>query len=205
MKEFSFKTRHSEIFIARYDKNEPPLLLKQYESDPVFSRFFEGKSLKYLLQQALKVDLLKKLDLLEPLHYLPSGKPVLNDGRFISVSHSADDVAVMISSDVAVGIDIQLYSEKPRKLLDKFASEAEKKKLEVLLKNNLPVYLWSAKEAVYKAAGIPGLSFKNDIRVIFKDRLPYEASVYVKGEVHNFRLIAGKIEDLFMVSAERIT
>ena len=202
MKEFSFKTPHSAVYIARYEKEESLQLLESYRTGPEPKRFFRGKSPSYLLQQAIKLDFLEKLEVQSLLEYTSQGKPQLKDGRFISISHSGNYIGVALSDSVPVGLDVQLYSDKPEKLLDKFAASNEREKMAILRKNTLPVYLWSAKEAVYKAAGIPGLSFKRDIQVVFKNRLPAEALVIKENTKKHYNLIAGKIDDLFIVLAE---
>ncbi len=204
MKEFSFRTPDTDIYLAKYSPEECEELLEKYKADKDLEEFFRGKSKKHLYQQALKIDMLNKKGLLEKLVYLPDGKPLLKDGSYISISHSGDYIGIAHSKSVPVGLDIQLYSDKPEKILNKFASGDEISLLETLVKKNLPIYLWCAKEAVYKAAGIKGLSFKNQIKVSFKSRLPHEALALTNNSQKKYRLLAGKIEDLFLVLAEEI-
>lgn len=53
------------------------------------------------------------------LYYDASGKPHLRDGKFISISHS-HQLAVVIVSNQAVGVDVELLREKVAKIGPKF-------------------------------------------------------------------------------------
>ena len=56
--------------------------------------------------------LLKSLGIRPETHqYDPSGAPYLTDGRYISISHTQDIAAVVISP-IQVGIDIEYYQDK---------------------------------------------------------------------------------------------
>ena len=55
----------------------------------------------------------------EDLVYNIDGKPLLSDGKFISISHSFD-YAVVVISDCSVGVDIEKLRSKISKLSSKF-------------------------------------------------------------------------------------
>ena len=64
--------------------------------------------------------LLKSLGISPKLHqYDKIGAPYLTDGRFISVSHSKDIAAVVISS-TSVGIDLEYYKDKIKLVASRF-------------------------------------------------------------------------------------
>jgi 4'-phosphopantetheinyl transferase len=91
------------------------------------------------------------------------GKPFLNeDHRHISLSHSRDFAAVIISEQ-PVGIDIQYLTEKIERIAPKFMTESE---LASVSQNHrlehLHVY-WGAKESLYKAYGKRALDFRDHI------------------------------------------
>lgn len=97
------------------------------------------------------------------LGHAPSGRPLLEhaDGLYISISHSADYVAVAFGMCEAIGIDV----EQPRAQLARVAPR-------VLSDTELAVYgdseslllkAWTLKEALYKAALTEGVDFRRDI------------------------------------------
>ncbi|MFZ4544117.1 MAG: 4'-phosphopantetheinyl transferase family protein [Saprospiraceae bacterium] len=93
------------------------------------------------------------------------GKPYLtNSEKYISLSHSADLAAVIISNK-ASGIDIQHYTPKIERIATKFMSEPDFQNLsETNRQQHLTVY-WGAKESLYKAYGKRLLDFKEHILI----------------------------------------
>ncbi|MEI6764454.1 MAG: 4'-phosphopantetheinyl transferase superfamily protein [Bacteroidota bacterium] len=98
------------------------------------------------------------------LIYDGDGKPHINEpGHFVSVSHSKDYAAVIVSKDKAVGIDVEMIHPRIEKVIGKFLSEEEigavgtAKRLEKLF-----VY-WSGKEALYKLDGKGAADFSHQI------------------------------------------
>lgn len=93
------------------------------------------------------------------------GKPHLESGKSISISHSNEFVAVMISESGRIGIDIEVLHERIKKLSQKFIGEKEKTDIgEEIAIEKLHVY-WGAKEVLYKIHGIGGIDFKKDLFV----------------------------------------
>lgn len=78
------------------------------------------------------------------------GKPALNNGWYISVSHSEELVAIILNKDAPCGIDIERYSSKLEVIKHKFLNESDLKS--VTLADHLTLY-WGAKEALYKVYG----------------------------------------------------
>lgn len=101
------------------------------------------------------------------LYYDAFGKPHIVGEKFISITHSHEFSAIIIS-DEAVGIDIELQREKIIRIADKFANEQELSKMRSV---NCEDYIkkltvkWGAKEAIFKIQNEKGISFKNHIRV----------------------------------------
>lgn len=92
------------------------------------------------------------------------GKPYLRDSkRFISISHSELWCAAMIS-DVACGVDIQVYNDTVSRIAPRFLSAEEQ---EMAAGFRQPVsglhVLWGAKECLYKAYGKRKLGFREHI------------------------------------------
>jgi phosphopantetheinyl transferase len=104
------------------------------------------------------------------LYYDEFGKPHLNSDKHISISHSHNFAAVIIS-DKTVGIDLEWAREKIIRIADKFASG----EMHFLLPENKQDYIekltviWGVKESIFKIRNEPGISFKHHITV-----LPFE-------------------------------
>lgn len=113
------------------------------------------------------------------LFYDENGKPNLKDGKHISITHSHNFSAIIVSSE-NVGIDIELQREKITRIADKFIeyefSYLNKKEKDYVRKLTV---IWGAKEAKYKMCNSRSLSFKDDMKVEeFKlDKLKGKASV----------------------------
>lgn len=117
------------------------------------------------------------------LYYDEFGKPHLNDGKHISITHSFAFSAIIISSQKA-GIDIEKQREKIKLIADKFCdSELEN------LKQNESTYVtkltavWGAKEAIFKIKNEKGISFKNHMQV-----QPFEIEDKKTKAIFNFNL-----------------
>ena len=95
-----------------------------------------------------------------------SGKPYLsNFPHHISLSHSYDYAAVMVSRNKEVGIDIELVKNKIERIAHKFMSNEE---LRFVQSGNRTDYLyvcWCAKEAIYKLHGKKNISFLDHIKL----------------------------------------
>ena len=96
-----------------------------------------------------------------------NGKPFLsNFPHFISLSHSYDYAAVMVSKNKAVGIDIELLKDKIERIASKFMSREE---LDFIGDINRIEHLyscWCAKEAIYKLHGKKNVSFLENIKLM---------------------------------------
>ncbi len=99
-------------------------------------------------------------------------KPYLSSGQYqFSISHCGDYAAVIVSSENACGIDVELFSDKTEKVKNKFVSEEEQvyinsfqKQYECLfLPQKLYTLCWCVKEAVYKWWGRGKIDFKQNI------------------------------------------
>jgi 4'-phosphopantetheinyl transferase len=93
---------------------------------------------------------------------LANGKPVLTDGRFISISH-CDNLVALIISNKMVGIDLQSPSGKLVRIARKFCHNHELKMAEnSQKKEEYFAIVWSVKEAIFKTFG-EGVIFAEDI------------------------------------------
>ncbi|WP_298363327.1 4'-phosphopantetheinyl transferase family protein [uncultured Lutibacter sp.] len=98
------------------------------------------------------------------LFYNGNGKPHLKDGKNISITHSFEYSAIIISN-VEVGIDIEKNRDKIKIIQNKFVNferwfiSKEDDYIEQL------TVIWGGKESLYKIYPHGGLTFKNDIDI----------------------------------------
>ncbi len=94
------------------------------------------------------------------------GKPYLVSIPYhISLSHSFDYAAVMISKSRPVGIDIEQIQGKVERIADKFMRPAELSFIDPDKRINQLYVGWCAKEAVYKCYGQKEVSFLDNILI----------------------------------------
>ncbi len=115
-------------------------------------------SVRYLLKELGYTDV--------ELHYDENGKPYLNDGNYISITHSFTFSAIIISKN-RVGIDIEKQRNKIQLIANKFVDYEfqylDKESEDYIQKLTI---IWCIKESLYKLFATPGLSFKQHTLVI---------------------------------------
>ena len=152
-------------------------------------------SIRHLLAEAGYVD--------KDLFYDEFGKPHLNDGHHISITHSFNFTAIIVS-DHEVGIDIEKQRDKILKIANKFTPLKEYHTLanEEALIRKLTI-VWGAKESIYKLYAQPGLAFKQHINVTdfdFEDSRT-TAKVTFKGNSSMYEIEFLEFEDFTCVYA----
>ena len=88
------------------------------------------------------------------------GRPIFSQNKILSISHSGNYAAVIIS-DQSVGIDIEKINGKAYKIKHKFLHIELNYPQE--LNNQTSLVYWNIKESIYKAMGIKGIDFKKNI------------------------------------------
>lgn len=97
-----------------------------------------------------------------PLHRNPDGKPFFEQDRyFISITHSPELVAVILSDKYEVGIDVEILSPKALRLASKFLTDDERQQTGDQI--NKTCLYWSAKETLYKLYSRKKLIFKDNL------------------------------------------
>lgn len=115
------------------------------------------------------------------LYYNGNGKPHLTDQKHISITHSFNFSAIIIS-DVEVGIDIEKNREKIKIIQDKFVNfergfiHKDDDYIQQL------TVIWGAKESLYKIYPHGGLTFKNDIDINSFQIADKKTTGYIKVE-----------------------
>ena len=106
----------------------------------------------------------------EAIAYLPSGKPNLTDNTLtISISHTKMYVAVLLSSHILAGVDIEHRSDRIHKIRHKFMHSDEENSLKQLsnpISETVGLLIhWCAKESLFKAVPEDGVDFKQELRI----------------------------------------
>lgn len=154
-------------------------------------------SVRKLLQEIGHTDL--------DLYYDEFGKPHLHGEKHISITHSHEFSAIIVS-DKTVGIDIELQREKIIRIADKFINQNE---LQRLKSSNSEDYIkkltvkWGAKEAIFKIRNEKGISFKDHIKVNAFEIQDAKAiaELHFDNIIKEFKIYFEEIEDFTLVYA----
>lgn len=131
--------------------------------------------------------------------YQESGRPqIKSSAKNISISHSANLVAIFISDDL-VGIDVEIADRNIDKVVGHFLNPKE---LEWIEQTGNPKFLkmlfWCAKEAIYKCACQPGIQFDTQIHIQpfdFANTDFFEGKVVLPNRIANYHLRYFQLEN----------
>ena len=129
-------------------------------------KLFKLKKSNILKEQFLAT---RKMLALENSDYIITydldGKPILNSEFNISISHSHEIAALVISNNLKFGMDVQFKESKILNIQNKFLNEFEK--LNILGDPSIDILtmIWTSKESIYKAIGLKGISFSENIKI----------------------------------------
>lgn len=140
------------------------------------------------VRQLMKVANIKESD----LYYDSAGAPNLKSGKFISITHSKYFSGIVLS-DYQIGVDIESFREKIIRVGPKFLNYKENSaigKIEEL------TFIWTAKEAVYKAFRNPGISFSKQINIEkpYNAKKKGRASISHKNQCKFYDLVSIKLD-----------
>ncbi len=131
------------------------------------------------------------------------GKPFLaNFSKHISISHSFDYAAVMISDQSEVGIDLERMNPKIIELAAKFLSIQELSFIDQIHQVEHLYACWCAKEAIYKLHGKRGVSLLNNILLrpfSYQERGEIEGHLLINNANRHFSVYFEKFER-YMIS-----
>lgn len=136
------------------------------------------------------------------LYYDEFGKPHLNDGKHISISHSHDFSAITISNN-SIGIDLEIVKEKTLKIAPRFMEILHLENLSHEEKIQKATVIWGIKESVFKIKNEIGISFKDDI---FEQDFALAdkkciAELRFNNSIEYFDIVFDFIEEYVLVSA----
>ncbi len=96
------------------------------------------------------------------LVYNESGKPYLKDGRHISISHSHEFAAIVLS-DENVGVDLELAKGKVLRIAPRFMNISHLDGLSEDDQIKKATIVWGIKESIFKLKNEAGISFPEHI------------------------------------------
>jgi 4'-phosphopantetheinyl transferase len=136
------------------------------------------------------------------LHYDALGKPNLADGRQISISHS-HDMSAIILSDKVVGLDMELRRNKIAIIADKFMESTlvlDKDDADYVRKLTVN---WGIKEAIFKIRNEQGISFKDHIHAAAFEMSDKKttAQLHFENLIRTFEVYFQEIDDYTVVYA----
>jgi len=177
--------------------------LNNFELDVYDSSLLKSKKSQLAKEQFLAVR--KILHLENPsykIRYDESGKPSINSDLNISISHSNLIAGIVFSGFNQTGIDIEDKGSKIINIQNKFLNESEKLKDEYQSDVDYLTKIWTAKESIYKALGIKGISFSDNI-VIKNIKKNKGYGYYINGkEKYKFDLMFFSIDNYILCYAQ---
>jgi phosphopantetheinyl transferase len=154
---------HSSIHFIHYDDFDPTMYLEHLTTDEQ-ERFFsfssEHRKKEFVATRYLRHQLFG----FEHIHYDAQGAPYIKGEGFISISHTAGLVGMAFNKDFRIGLDIELRSDKAKRVYSKFLSEKEQAYFNVTNDDEMTT-AWSTKETLYKIAGRNKIDFKTDLHL----------------------------------------
>ncbi len=136
------------------------------------------------------------------LHYTQDGKPYLKNGKFISISHSHEFSAIIISEQ-AVGIDLEIQKEKALKIASRFMDISHLENLSQTDKIKKATIVWGIKETIFKIKNEKGISFPNHIFESEFSLSDQKATAQLRFDnlIEDFNIHFEEIEDYILVYA----
>ncbi len=147
----------NNCIISLWEINETLDALMQLSANRKIPDFNNEKRKKEYLASRL---LLKDIAPNTKITYNEYSAPKLENGEHISISHSKNLVAIIISKQ-KVGLDIEKISEKPLRLSSKFISDNTHQNLT----KEKTTLIWCVKEAIFKWYQKGNVDFKKDIKI----------------------------------------
>lgn len=161
---------HARIVLWRIEEPVDWFLSQLHLDDEELKKYTEFRTdqrrAHWLAYRHILKNVVKKGDEIR-VRYDENSKPFIDlSDDHISVSHSGEYAAVIISHLHPVGIDIEQISPRLHKVADKFMNEKEAGEgLKKMSTSDLCLH-WSAKEALYKLYGKRNLDFRDHLHVV---------------------------------------
>ncbi len=132
-----------------------PSLCLDLESVRPGKRLLEKAAVRALLAHMLR---LQDNSVCCKIVYDKEGIPSLDDGEYISISHTDGYVAVYLGHKCPLGVDVEVRSPRALRLYHRFCQDNARCEGE-----DYATLCWSAKECVYKVVGRRAADFRNSL------------------------------------------
>ena len=134
----------------------------------------------------------------EQISYTENGRPCIRNSSFqsISISHSNKLAGVFLHPKEHCGLDIESADRDFGRIEKKYLS-AEESALASQTENGLG-WFWCIKEAVYKAAGIAGIVFNQQIMILPAATNEYLSNLQIEPPIQ-FKIFRKKLADQLLV------
>ena len=167
---FTFSKKNTQIYITsnwiNLSSYESYIKLLESENEEYFSLKTDKRRKEFLLVRYLR----NKFFPGKEIKYTSVGAPYFKDKSYsISISHTTTYIALAVTTDERIGIDIELIQDKIISLGQKFMHKNEILTLESINESIHYTQFWCAKEALYKWTNISGISFQNDLSIFHEN------------------------------------
>jgi len=157
------------------------LMMKSSEMKMLSEFKHEKRKVQWLSVRALIRTLLGNPSRPLEISYDENAKPSLVKSRYhVSISHSKDKAAVLLSEKKFLGIDIEHIHPKIERVIHKFMSPEDIEQADTTHLIEYYHIFWCAKEALYKLNGRSGVDFIRDIKI---QAFRYKGSGVIRGEI----------------------
>ncbi len=187
---FSFSKKNTHVYLIKNNSIKSTDVDElQLEDDEIrkFVAFQSEKRKKEFI--AIRI-IVNKILPGKKIKYKSTGAPYFEDHSFsLSITHTKEYVAIGISSEKRVGIDIETVQEKIIHLGVKFMHPIEIKSVNEIDLAKYYTRYWCAKEALYKWSNITGLSFQNDLPIYNQNDIWSGRSLKISNEIIPLEMI----------------
>ena len=149
--------KENNCLIGIWELSETLDHLKKKYNNSIIKKINNDKRKKEILASRV---LLKEMNPNIKIKYNKYGAPTIENGKFISISHSKRFITIILSSN-KVGIDIQRVNFKALKVASKFIDLTKHESLGEVK----ATLIWSCKECIYKWHQKGSVNFLNDIKI----------------------------------------
>ena len=135
------------------------------------------------------------------VHYYATGKPYLKSPEKISFSHTWGYAAAIVSQELEVGLDLELYRPGIQKVARKYMRVEESNTLKDDSSVEHLLSYWGAKEAMIKITGNRRLDFRKQLRVapyFYSDYMMTEGAVFYDDHHKPMRFVFEQVGEVFI-------
>lgn len=177
------------------------MIVLREEEEELFNSFVaESRKKQWLAYRILVRHLLAPEDY--PVRYDDCGKPYLAGSEYhISVTHTDDMAAVILSRNRQVGIDSEKIKPRVEKVWHKFLNDEEMEAIGQERRLELMTLAWCAKEALYKIYGERSLDFRENMVLSIPDQAgkPFKGEIRVREKIHKYHLFSEMVGEYILV------